>query len=173
MHVSCEKTFPIIFFSLPHCRCTWCITCSFFPSNFGSCVVIRYRCCGHSILFCGCFALALLDFTPLVFVESTPTHRARNKLFTSATEAFRRGGQGAIARDLARRGRELNLMMKEKHRQAAREIFESRNPGDQVKFFLFLTAVIFGLFGLFIFCFVVWPASRQAAHFFCCFLCLT
>lgn len=57
--------------------------------------------------------------------------RARNKLFTSATEAFRRG-QGMVARDLARRGRELNLRMKEKHQQAAQEIFASRNPGDQV-----------------------------------------
>ena len=57
--------------------------------------------------------------------------RARNKLFASATEAFRRG-QGVVARDLARRGRELNVLMKEKHRQAASEIFASRNPGDQV-----------------------------------------
>ncbi|CAN0425063.1 unnamed protein product, partial [Scytosiphon promiscuus] len=57
--------------------------------------------------------------------------RARNKLFTLATEAFRRG-EGMIARDLARRGRELNSQMKEKHRQAAADIFASRNPGDQV-----------------------------------------
>ncbi|CAN0089660.1 unnamed protein product [Pylaiella littoralis] len=64
--------------------------------------------------------------------EAAELARARNKLFTSATEAFRRGGQGAIARDLARRGRELNSRMKEKHREAAREIFTSRNPGDQV-----------------------------------------
>ncbi|CAM9949758.1 unnamed protein product, partial [Hapterophycus canaliculatus] len=58
--------------------------------------------------------------------------RARNKLFTLATEAFRRG-EGMVARDLARRGRELNLQMKEKHRQAAAEIFASRNPGDQAR----------------------------------------
>lgn len=38
-----------------------------------------------------------------------------------------------LARDLARRGRELNLFMKEKHRQAASDIFASRNPGDQVR----------------------------------------
>lgn len=38
-----------------------------------------------------------------------------------------------VARDLARRGRELNRRMKEKHQQAAQEIFASRNPGDQVK----------------------------------------
>lgn len=57
--------------------------------------------------------------------------RARNKFFTSATEAFRRG-EGLAARDLARRGRELNSKMKEKHHQAATEIFSSRNPGDQV-----------------------------------------
>ena len=57
--------------------------------------------------------------------------RARNKLFTSATEAFRRG-QGKVARDLARRGRELNAEMKEKHRQAASAIFSARNPADQV-----------------------------------------
>lgn len=81
-----------------------------------------------------CFVVPLINLTSL-----TPLHplkpflvlRARNKLFTSATEAFRRG-QGMLARDLARRGRELNLRMKEKHRQAASEIFSARNPGDQV-----------------------------------------
>ncbi|CAB1101176.1 unnamed protein product [Ectocarpus sp. CCAP 1310/34] len=57
--------------------------------------------------------------------------RARNKFFTSATEAFQRG-DGLLARDLARRGRELNFRMKEKHRQAAEYIFGARNPGDQV-----------------------------------------
>ncbi|CBJ30179.1 conserved unknown protein [Ectocarpus siliculosus] len=57
--------------------------------------------------------------------------RARNKFFTSATEAFRRG-DGLLARDLARRGRELNFRMKEKHQQAAEYIFGARNPGDQV-----------------------------------------
>eukprot|EP00752_Nemacystus_decipiens_P011357 g10091.t1 len=64
-------------------------------------------------------------------MEAGELARARNKLFTSATEAFRRG-QGMVARDLARRGRELNVLMKEKHRQAASKIFASRNPGDQV-----------------------------------------
>lgn len=38
-----------------------------------------------------------------------------------------------MARDLARRGRELNKQMKEKHRKAARDIFDYRNPGDQVQ----------------------------------------
>lgn len=37
-----------------------------------------------------------------------------------------------IARDLARRGRDFNVKMKEKHRLAAASIFNSRNPGEQV-----------------------------------------
>lgn len=65
-------------------------------------------------------------------ISANNTLRVRNKLFTSATEAFRRG-QGMSARDLARRGRELNLKMKEKHREAAEAIFGARNPGDQVR----------------------------------------
>lgn len=58
--------------------------------------------------------------------------RLRNRFFMAATEAFRRG-QGMAARDLARRGRDLNTKMKEKHTEAARDIFHSRNPGDQVR----------------------------------------
>lgn len=76
----------------------------------------------------------------LSFAKTFHSQRARNKFFQSATEAFRRG-EGMAARDLAKKGRELNEKMKDKHRQAAIQIFVSRNPGNQVP----IKSITFGL----------------------------
>jgi hypothetical protein len=58
---------------------------------------------------------------------SRPAHR--NKCFMAATSAYRKGDRRslALARNLAIEGRALNDKMKEKHREAARGIFDMRN----------------------------------------------
>ena len=52
---------------------------------------------------------------------------ARNKMLEAATQAFR-AGQGAQARALSAKGRELCDAMHSKHQECAKAIFASRNP---------------------------------------------
>ncbi|CEG39394.1 hypothetical protein F443_09528 [Plasmopara halstedii] len=56
---------------------------------------------------------------------------ARNKCFMGATQAYRNGNK-ALAKDLSRQGHEYNVKMKNFHFLAASEIFESRNPPNQL-----------------------------------------
>ena len=57
---------------------------------------------------------------------------ARNKMLEEATRAFS-AGQGAQARALSARGRELNEEMHAKHRQCAEAIFRARNPRQRLQ----------------------------------------
>ncbi|KAG5186518.1 hypothetical protein JKP88DRAFT_346533 [Tribonema minus] len=63
--------------------------------------------------------------------EAAELARSRNGYFMSATRAYR-GGDAKSASALAAKGRELNGLMKERHRAAARCIYDARNPQQQV-----------------------------------------
>ncbi|GMF09997.1 unnamed protein product [Phytophthora lilii] len=56
---------------------------------------------------------------------------ARNKCFMGATQAYRNGNK-ALAKGLSKQGHEYNAKMKNFHFLAASEIFESRNPPNQL-----------------------------------------
>ncbi|CAH0519615.1 unnamed protein product [Peronospora belbahrii] len=56
---------------------------------------------------------------------------ARNKCFMGATQAYRNGNK-ALAKGLSKQGHEYNAKMKHFHFLAASEIFESRNPPNQL-----------------------------------------
>ncbi|OWZ08295.1 hypothetical protein PHMEG_00019184 [Phytophthora megakarya] len=56
---------------------------------------------------------------------------ARNKCFMGATQAYRNGNK-ALAKGLSKQGHEYNTKMKNFHFLAASEIFESRNPPNQL-----------------------------------------
>ncbi|CAI5729294.1 unnamed protein product [Hyaloperonospora brassicae] len=56
---------------------------------------------------------------------------ARNKCFMGATQAYRSGNK-ALAKGLSKQGHEYNTKMKHLHFLAASEIFESRNPPNQL-----------------------------------------
>lgn len=56
---------------------------------------------------------------------------ARNKCFMGATQAYRNGNKG-LAKDLSKQGHDYNAKMKNFHFLAASEIFESRNPPNQL-----------------------------------------
>ncbi|POM69033.1 CCCH zinc finger and SMR domain containing hypothetical protein, partial [Phytophthora palmivora] len=56
---------------------------------------------------------------------------ARNKCFMGATQAYRNGNK-ALAKGLSKQGHEYNTKMKHFHFLAASEIFESRNPPNQL-----------------------------------------
>ncbi|EGZ17006.1 hypothetical protein PHYSODRAFT_314545 [Phytophthora sojae] len=56
---------------------------------------------------------------------------ARNKCFMGATQAYRNGNK-ALAKGLSKQGHEYNVKMKNFHFLAASEIFESRNPPNQL-----------------------------------------
>ncbi|TDH67340.1 hypothetical protein CCR75_003357 [Bremia lactucae] len=56
---------------------------------------------------------------------------ARNKCFMGATQAYRNGNK-ALAKKLSTEGHEYNIKMKTFHFLAASEIFESRNPPNQL-----------------------------------------
>ncbi|KUF79193.1 NEDD4-binding protein 2 [Phytophthora nicotianae] len=60
---------------------------------------------------------------------------ARNKCFMGATQAYRKYelfGNKALAKGLSKQGHEYNAKMKNFHFLAASEIFESRNPPNQL-----------------------------------------
>ncbi|KAG3120265.1 hypothetical protein PI124_g400 [Phytophthora idaei] len=56
---------------------------------------------------------------------------ARNKCFMGATQAYRNGNK-ALAKGLSKQGHDYNAKMKNFHFLAASEIFESRNPPNQL-----------------------------------------
>ncbi|KAI9914181.1 hypothetical protein PsorP6_005654 [Peronosclerospora sorghi] len=56
---------------------------------------------------------------------------ARNKCFMGATQAYRNGNK-ALAKGLSKQGHEYNAKMKHFHFLAASEIFEARNPPNQL-----------------------------------------
>ncbi|CAI5701741.1 hypothetical protein KXD40_002929 [Peronospora effusa] len=56
---------------------------------------------------------------------------ARNKCFMGATQAYRNGNK-ALAKGLSKQGHEYNAKMKHFHFLAASDIFESRNPPNQL-----------------------------------------
>ncbi|KAG7395334.1 hypothetical protein PHYBOEH_003896 [Phytophthora boehmeriae] len=56
---------------------------------------------------------------------------ARNKCFMGATQAYRNGNK-ALAKGLSKQGHEYNTKMKNFHFLAASDIFEARNPPNQL-----------------------------------------
>eukprot|EP00039_Didymoeca_costata_P024674 m.11111 g.11111 ORF g.11111 m.11111 type:complete len:697 (+) comp4376_c0_seq1:327-2417(+) len=58
--------------------------------------------------------------------------QARNRFLQEATGAYMRGDKQA-ARDLSRKGRHYDQLMREQHREAAQILFKSRNNGGKPK----------------------------------------